>query len=175
MYRRWMLNAVKNELVPRLGEQEFERVFLKGEEKKQLEQFYPFGKFQRFRGDVVDILEIQFPQYGYPEFRIGAGTVAKSGYEHQIFGYIAAKDVWVGYLIPYYSFYAIPFTGRWFSVPFYSFRKLNEEDFSAYVVALCGCALASGSYVRKISAALVNEINEALIHDRRGKHTRKCG
>lgn len=27
MYRRWMLNAVKNELVPRLGEQEFERVF----------------------------------------------------------------------------------------------------------------------------------------------------
>lgn len=95
---------MKNELVPKLGEQEFERVFLKGEEKKQLEQFYPFGKFQRFRGDVIDILEIQFPQYGYPEFRIGAGAVAKSGYEHQIFGHIAAKDVWVGYLIPYYFF-----------------------------------------------------------------------
>ena len=161
IYRRWMLKAVKNELVPRLGEQDFERMFLKGEEKKQLEQFYPFGKFQRFRGNVIDILEIRFPQYGYPEFRISAGMVAKSGYEHQIFGHIAAKDVWVGYLIPYYSFYAIPFTGRWFSVPFYSFRKLDEGDFS--------------SYVRKISAALVNEINEALIHDRRGKHTRKCG
>lgn len=160
-YRKWMLQAVKNELLPRLREQDFERVFLKGEEKKQLEQFYPFGRFQRFRGDVMDILDIQFPQYGYPEFRMGAGTVAKSGYEHPIFGHIAAKDVWVGYLIPHYSFYAIPLTGRWFSVPFYSFRKLNEADFSAYV--------------RKISAALVNEIDAALVHGRKGKHTKKWG
>lgn len=49
-YRKWMLQAVKNELLPRLREQDFERVFLKGEEKKAIGAILPIREIPKVQG-----------------------------------------------------------------------------------------------------------------------------
>lgn len=156
-YRRWLLKAVGQILLPEIDKSGFFRVNLEGSECT-LNECYPFGRHQRARGDLIDVLEVELKRHGEPAFRISAGTVSKLGYEHEICGYVAAIDVWSGYLPNSYVFYSIPIIERWFSIPFYSVRKLTENDFF--------------EYVKKISFKLISEIDGALILGCKGSYVK---
>lgn len=160
--RRWLKASLRDVLLPALHAQGFEPVALTEEEKRsELATAYPFGRLRRVRGSDLDVVEIQLARYGKPAFRISAGTVPSTGFDHEVVGHVPAEDVWSSYLPLHYELYQVPLLRRWFSLWHWPGRQVTQADV--------------GDLVTEVTASVIPELEGALREGRLGKHVKRMG
>lgn len=157
----WLLDSIRTQLLPALYEQGFETIEFNAEEQKELRSTMPFGRLRRERGEIVDLAEIVLGRYGEPSFCVDFGSCPSTGFRHEVVGFVSAIQAWSAHLPRHYSLCQLPFLGLPFKVRHWPRKQVKEEE----VIAL----------VTKVTAIAVKEIEDALRHDRIGKHVKTWG
>lgn len=157
--REWLCANLQAILLPKFVSLGFYQVALSKDDKKALDirAAFPFGRFFRERGNVIDLVEIQLDRHGKPMFRLSFGCFPSDGINHKV-GHVNKEDVWVHYLPCYFAAYRAPFFRIWFSLLFHWFSKTSPSDFECLV---------------KKTASVAEEIDSALRLNIFGKHIRK--
>jgi hypothetical protein len=159
--RRWMVEAIRQQLLPVLHDIGFETVPLTAEENRgHIRQVYPFGRLRRARDGQFDLAEIAMDTYGGPAFKISFGTVSAEGLVHPVAGHVPYREVWSGYLSTFYTLHSVPWLLRYFSVVKWPWEEVSERDMDRLVA--------------KIASFAPREINDALLTGRIGPHVRRC-
>lgn len=75
--RRWLIQSIRDLLLPALVERGFTCIGLPNEDAKNQEfrKVFPFGRYRRVRLTSVDQIEIQLDHNGYPAFRLNLGMI----------------------------------------------------------------------------------------------------
>jgi len=128
--REWLIQSLRNHLVPVLLDHGFELAPLTGSGPidRELVLSLPLGRMRRARNAGVDLIEIDLAKYRRAAFRILAGVAPKDGLM-AFTGHWAAEDVYVGWLNEYFTMYAFP---RWqiqFSVRHWPHQSPTQSDF----------------------------------------------
>jgi hypothetical protein len=104
-------------LVPELEKRGFIRAPLSGEDlrAREIVSSFPFGRFKRRKGSVVELLEIQLARGGKAAFRFNLATVPSAGVIGPT-GPILQEEVWTQYSNEYFEVYKRRFFPRWFQL-----------------------------------------------------------
>jgi hypothetical protein len=159
--RRWLVEALREHLLPEITRRGFEIVPLSGEDARgEIRVAFPFGRLRRAAMGGFELIEIQLDKRSRAAFRLNAGRVPAAGIDHFTGSHIVAEDVWVTYLRQYYALYQCAFFGIWFQVRHWPGRTVTESNFQILV---------------REGARLLPEIDAVLISGKCGPHIKRIG
>jgi len=163
--RRWLVDAIRDRLIPEFTSRGFEVVpFPKiGPTDWAGVAKNPFGRLRRRSASGFDLVEIDLESYGKAAFRLSIGVSSFGGMKTPN-GHIAAEDVLVGWLDEYFVLYQRPWIWSFFpSLANFSVWRLNRSRVTreAYDVLVAQVA------------GMMWEVELALRERRCGPHVRR--
>ena len=162
--RRWLINAIRNRLLPEFVRRGFKIVPISkgGLIDRELIYNSPFGTLRRPGSRGFELVEVQLITYGRAAFRILAGAAPPNGLE-TFNGHIAAEDILVGWLDESFEIYQYPLLWSclpslaYFSIKPWQKRASSQEDYDA---------------LAQWVASLIPEVELALRDGKCGPHVR---
>ncbi len=163
--RRWLVSAIKRQLLPELARRGFAAFPLptpkNGSSDREFVVSLPFGLFRRRSSRGVQQVEIQLASYGRAAFSINVGVIPDAGVKGILGEHLEPEEVLVTWLEEYFGFYAEPRSFKPFAVhrSWWSRRETTEADYNELVSHVVGFlpeverALAEGTvgpHVRRI-------------------------
>lgn len=161
--RRWLIDSIRNQMLPEFARRDFEIVKLHSSEQhpidRELIASLPFGLLRRRTDRGIEQIEINLSAHGRAAFNINIGIVPDTGIESST-GYVEPERVLVTWLDCYFvlcarrRFFA-PFSVRH---PWWSRLPITEADYEQLVDRV---------------VALLPEVDQALSNKKIGPHIRK--
>jgi hypothetical protein len=115
--QQWLVQAIRQRLLPALAASGFEALPLAGEDLRspEIKRSFPFGRLRRPTPEGCQQIEIQFDKHEQPVFRLNFGLVPAAGIHHAV-GLVAFADVWLHYMQHWNELYDSAWRRRWFGV-----------------------------------------------------------
>jgi hypothetical protein len=161
--RRWLVNAIRAQLLPEFTRHGFEIVPLPktkyGPTDREFVANHPFGLLRRQCARGFEQVEIHLASREGAAFSLGIGVIPIAGIQG-IFGHIAADEALVTWLEEFFILYSRPRSFKPFAVRRWrwSKREVSEIDYQALV----------GQVVE-----LLPEVEQALSQGKAGPHIRR--
>ncbi len=136
--KKALIQRITQHLIPAFVEDGFAERSLSPEDTMnvQMRAAFPFGSFYRKRGELLDLIEIQFDKHSRPSFVINAGVAPPDG--SSFFGKTFSQEhTPIAALPEWYRLYNSAQTDSWFEVS----RAVFWADMEAHILSPVTMAL----------------------------------
>lgn len=114
--RRWLVDAIRSDLIPAFESRDFLVVPFPTASDRELRLHHPFGRLRRVTPAGFDIAEIRLVGRAQPHFSVSFGAVPATGIRGLLGESISAEDVLVHWLSTVGSLYEDPKRQRGFAI-----------------------------------------------------------
>jgi hypothetical protein len=123
-----LAEGLRRRLIPEFKANGFVVVPLNEEERSsaELRRSFPLGRLHRYRGEKLDLVEIQLNRNNIHTFRLNVAKVPPRGIELKV-GHLDQHQVWVYYLDTWFELYECPTLRLWFGCRWLPGAAITDE------------------------------------------------